>query len=155
MNFEQVVIVPAIRGVQSILKSAEESPSVKRIVLTSSFGAVFNKSRDPNEPYTYTSEDWNPSTYEEAVSTPDLGTSYQASKKLAELEAWNWVRSPSSVNAKGEKIYLTTFCPPIVLEPWVHPLDKLSSSTLRFNPTRIWSLASRASPLVPFVHLAR
>ena len=89
MNFEQDVIVPSIRGVQYILKSGEKSLSVKRIVLTSSFGAVFDKSRDPNEPYTYTSEDWDPSTYAEAVSAPDLGTSYQASKKLAELEAWN------------------------------------------------------------------
>ena len=95
--------------------------------MTSSFGAIFDKSRDPNEPYTYTSDDWNPSTYEEAVSTPDFPTAYRASKKLAEMEAWNWVRSPSSVNAKGEKIDLTVFCPPIVFGPWVHPLDKLSS----------------------------
>ena len=136
MNFEQDVILSAIRGVQYILKSVEKSPSVKRIVLTSPFGAVFDGSRDPNEPYTYTSEDWNPSTYEEAVSTPDLSTSYQASKKLAKPEAWNWVRSPSSVNTKGEKIDLTAFCPPIVLGPWVHPVDKLSSLNASVQPHR-------------------
>ena len=100
---------------------------MKRVVLTSSFAALFDPSRDPNEPYTYTSADWNPTTYEQAVSTTDLVTAYRASKKLAELEAWNWVRSPSSVNASGEKIDLTTFCPPLVFGQWVHPLDRLSS----------------------------
>ena len=112
---------------QSILQSVEKSPSVKRVILTSSFGAVFDKHRDPNEPYTYTSEDWNPVTHDEAVSTTDPMVAYRYSKKLAELEAWNWVRSPSSVNAKGERIDLTVFCPPIVLGPWVHPLENLSS----------------------------
>ena len=100
---------------------------MKRIVLTSSFGAVADKSRDPSKPYTYTSEDWNPATYEEAVSASDPVFTYRASKKLAELEAWNWVRSPSSVNAKGEKIDLVVFCPPFVYGPWVHPVDNLSS----------------------------
>ena len=75
---------------------------MKRIVLTSSFAAVFDRSRGSNEPYTYTSEDWNPCTYEEALSTSDLGTAYQASKKLAELEAWNWVRSVKRQREGGE-----------------------------------------------------
>ncbi|KAF9653256.1 3-beta hydroxysteroid dehydrogenase/isomerase family protein [Thelephora ganbajun] len=101
---EQDIVLPAIKGTQSILKSMEKSPLVKRVVLTSSFGALFDKSRDPNEPYTYTSEDWNPATYEEAV-----------------------VCSPSSVNTNGEKIDLTVFCPPIVFGPWVHPLEKIWS----------------------------
>jgi len=100
---------------------------VKRIVLTSSFAAVIDPSRDPNEPYTYTSEDWNPATYEQAASTTEAISAYRASKKLAELEAWNWVRSPESFNASGEKIDLTVFCPPLVFGPWVHPVESLSS----------------------------
>lgn len=100
---------------------------MKRIVLTSSFAAIFDKSRDPNKPYTYTSEDWNPATYEEGVSTTEPIIAYRASKKLAEVEAWNWVRSPSGVNANGEKVDLTVFCPPLVFGPWVHPLESLSS----------------------------
>lgn len=100
---------------------------MKRVVLTSSFAALFDQSRDLNEPYTYTSEDWNPITYEEGTSTTDLMTAYRASKKFAELEAWNWVRSSSSVNAKGEKVDLTVFCAPVVFGPWAHPLEHLSS----------------------------
>ena len=100
---------------------------MKRIVLTSSTAAVTNPSRDPNEPYTYTSEDWNPLTYEDALSANNAPTAYRASKKLGELEAWNWARSPSSVNANGEKIDLTVFCPPLVIGPWVHPVENLSS----------------------------
>ena len=95
--------------------------------MTSSFAALFDRSRDPNVPYTYTAEDWNPTTYEEAVSATELIIAYRGSKKLAELEAWNWVQSPSSVNANGEKIDLTVFCPPLVFGPWVHPLGSLSS----------------------------
>lgn len=125
-NVEQEIVLPAVEGTRSVLKSVEKSPSVKRVVLTSSYAAIYNMSLDPNEPYTYTSEDWNPVTYEQAVST-DIGTAYRGSKKFSELEAWNWVRSPSSVNTKGEKIDLTVFCPPIVLGPWVHPLENLSS----------------------------
>ena len=100
---------------------------MKRVVLTSSFAALFDISRDTNVPYTYTAEDWNPVTYEEAVSATEFAVAYRASKKLAEMEAWNWVRSPSSVNANGEKIDLTVFCPPCVLGPWVHPVESLSS----------------------------
>ena len=59
---------------------------------------MFDKSRDLTTPYTYKSEDWNPNTYEEAATAADLSTAYQASKKLAELTAWDRVRSPSSVN---------------------------------------------------------
>ena len=121
------MIIPAIEGTRSILKSATKSPTVKRVVLTSSFAALFDISRDTNVPYTYTAEDWNPATYEEAVSTTEFAIAYRASKKLAEMEAWNWVRSPSSVNANGEKIDLTVFCPPCVLGPWVHPMESLSS----------------------------
>jgi nucleoside-diphosphate-sugar epimerase len=100
---------------------------VKRVVLTSSVAAVVNPFRDPNEPYTYTSEDWSPVTHEDALSTNDPLTAYRASKKLAELEAWNWARSPSSVNANGEKINLTVFCPPLVFGPWAHSVENLSS----------------------------
>ena len=145
-NFEQDVILPAIKGTRSILKSVEKSPSVKRVILTSSFAALFDKSRDPNQPHTYTSEDWNPVTYEEAVST-DLPTAYRASKKFAELEAWNWVRSPSSVNTKGEKIDLTVFCPPIVLGPWVHPLASLSSINTSIQGHRDMVLGVSDNPI--------
>jgi nucleoside-diphosphate-sugar epimerase len=100
---------------------------VKRVVLTSSFATIFDRSRDTTVSYTYTAEDWNPVTYEEAVSTTESIIAYRASKKFAELEAWNWVRSPSSVNASGEKIDLTVFCPSYVFGPWVHPLENLSS----------------------------
>ena len=145
-GFEQDVILPAIKGTQSILKSVEKSPSVKRVVLTSSSAALFDKSRDPNEPYTCTSEDWNPITYEEGVATTDLFTAYRASKKLAEFEAWNWVRSPSSVNAKGEKIDLTVLYPPLVCGPWVHHLETLSSinASLQAHRDMVLGIASNS-----------
>lgn len=145
-DFEQDILIPAIKGTRSILKSLEKSPSVKRVVLTSSFAAIFDKSRNPNEPYTYTSENWNPITYEEAVLATDHVTAYRASKKLAELEAWNWVRSPSSVNANGDKIDLTVFCPPMVYGPWVHPLESLSSINASLQAHRNMVLGITSKP---------
>lgn len=109
---------------------------MKRVVLTSSFAAIFDESRDPNVPYTYTTEDWNLATYEGAVSATKFINAYRGSKKLAEVEAWNWVRSPSSVNANGEKIDLTVFCPPVTIGPWVHPLDSLSAINTSNQPLR-------------------
>lgn len=135
LDYEQTVILPAIKSIRSILKSVEKSPSVKRVVLTSSLAAVADLFRAPNKPYTYTSEDWNPVVYGKRART-DLYTAYEVSKKYAELEAWNWVHSPSSVNAKGEKIDLTVFCTPLVLGPWVHPLESLSTINLSMKTHR-------------------
>lgn len=45
--------------------------------------------------YTYTSEDWNPMTYEEAAAQPAEGGGmvYSASKAIAEKFAWDFVKN--------------------------------------------------------------
>lgn len=43
--------------------------------------------------FTYTAKDWNPLTYEEAIAPEsDAVVAYRASKKFAELEAWEFVK---------------------------------------------------------------
>ena len=77
---------PAIKGTLEVLKSVKKNaPSVKRVVITSSCAAVVDFSAPPTVPRkVYTEEDWNPTTWEAALSgTPNTG--YQASKKFAEL----------------------------------------------------------------------
>lgn len=79
---------PAIKGTLEILKSVKKNaPSVKRVVITSSCAAVVNFSAQltPETPKkVYTEEDWNPTTWEAALTgTPNSG--YQASKKFAEI----------------------------------------------------------------------
>jgi len=58
---------------------------VKRVVITSSCATVVDFSGEPvrSPRKVYTEQDWNPTTWERALSgTP--GNAYQASKKFAE-----------------------------------------------------------------------
>ncbi|KAK4692840.1 hypothetical protein P7C70_g9045, partial [Phenoliferia sp. Uapishka_3] len=89
---------PAIQGTVGILKSAKKSGSVRAVVITSSFGAVFDPKMGWRKGHNYTSADWNPATYEGAAD-PNLNlmaypvelrhyVTYCASKVLAEKAAW-------------------------------------------------------------------
>ena len=60
----------------------EYAPGVKRVVLTSSCAAVLDFAAG-NNGKRYTADDWNPITWEDAV-TGDRNQGYLASKKYAE-----------------------------------------------------------------------
>jgi nucleoside-diphosphate-sugar epimerase len=78
---------PAIKGTLEVLKSIKaNAPSVKRVVITSSCAAVINFAAPVNTTpqKVYTEEDWNPTTWEGAL-TGTTNNAYQASKKFAEL----------------------------------------------------------------------
>jgi nucleoside-diphosphate-sugar epimerase len=78
---------PAIKGTLEILKSVKaHAPTVKRVVITSSCAAIidFSAPTVTTPPKVYTEEDWNPTTWDGALTgTPN--NAYQASKKFAEL----------------------------------------------------------------------
>lgn len=76
------LVDPAVNGTLSVLESAAATPSVKRIVLTSSFAAISNGPR--REPYD--ESDWN------TTSTLDRGP-YAYSKTMAEKKAWDFMES--------------------------------------------------------------
>jgi NADPH-dependent methylglyoxal reductase len=126
------LLEPAINGVTSILKAAKEyGPSVKRIVLTSSFAAILDMGKGYRAGYTYTEADWNPMTYSEAT-TADGPTAYCASKGLAEAAGWEWVKTNSP------SFTLSAICPPWVFGPnisGIKDLKKLNEST-----HALWSL---------------
>jgi nucleoside-diphosphate-sugar epimerase len=66
---------PAIKGTTGILKAIKSyAPSVKRVVITSSFAAIVNANKHPK---VYSEENWNPVTWEEAT---DHSKVYRASK---------------------------------------------------------------------------
>lgn len=77
---------PAIKGTLEALKSVKaHAPNVKRVVITSSAAAVIDFSAPASIPRKlYTEEDWNPTSWEAALSGTH-NTGYQASKKFAEL----------------------------------------------------------------------
>ena len=76
-------LIPAKRGTEEILRAIKaHAPDVKRVVVTSSCAAVLDFAAG-NNGRVYTADDWNPSTWEEAVAG-DKGVGYRASKKYAE-----------------------------------------------------------------------
>lgn len=66
---------PAIKGTTGILKAIKEyAPTVKRVVITSSFAAIVNGKQHPK---VYSEKEWNPVTWEE---TMDHSQVYRGSK---------------------------------------------------------------------------
>ena len=82
---------PAINGTTGILKAVKaHAPTVKSIVITSSFAAILNVNLpSPASAHTYSEKDWNPITQDEALQNPSYG--YRGSKTFAEKAAWDFV----------------------------------------------------------------
>jgi nucleoside-diphosphate-sugar epimerase len=120
---------PAIIGTTGILKSIKKSaPSVKRVVITSSFASIVNPFKGNWPEHTYSEEDWNPISTEQAIENPANG--YRASKTFAERAAWDFVEK------EKPNFNIATMCPPLVLGPIVHylnSLDGLNTSNQRIR----------------------
>jgi dihydroflavonol-4-reductase len=87
---QKELIEPAQLGTRNVLEEANRTPSVKRVVLTSSCAAIYGDNIDvqraPNG--VLTEEVWNTSSSLEHQP-------YSYSKTLAEKEAWNIARAQS------------------------------------------------------------
>lgn len=95
---EDEIINPAKNGVLRVLKAAKDA-NVKRVVLTSAYGAIGVGHKDRTTPYT--EKDWTNLT---AGLHP-----YQKSKTIAEQTAWEFIK------AEGENLELTTVNPVAVM----------------------------------------
>ena len=116
----QELLDPAVIGTTGILKSIKKSaPSVKHVVITSSFASIVNPSKGNWPGHKYTEADWNPITHEEALQSPPAG--YRASKTFAEKASWDFVEK------EKPNFTLSTINPPLVLGPIVHYLNSLES----------------------------
>ncbi|KFZ11408.1 hypothetical protein V501_04788 [Pseudogymnoascus sp. VKM F-4519 (FW-2642)] len=99
---ERDLLIPSINGTTGILKAATKYNSkVKRVVITSSFAAMFNLNDLPRANHTYSKRDWCSTTYEEARAG-DGTLCYCALKALAEKAAWKAYQADKSGR------YLTT-----------------------------------------------
>ncbi|KAJ5691968.1 hypothetical protein N7462_001391 [Penicillium macrosclerotiorum] len=138
---EQELILPAINGVRSILAaSAKPGSKVQRIVLTSSFASVVDINRCHPPGFTYTAADWNPLTYETAISRESSSViAYRGSKKFAELAAWEFIKN------EKPQFDLVALCPPMVFGPVVHPVPDVKQ--LNESNADLWSVAAGADPL--------
>ncbi|ERK30834.1 SDR family oxidoreductase [Clostridium intestinale] len=98
---ENEVIRPAVEGIIRVLKAARNA-GVKRVVMTSNFGAVGFSNKNSN--ITTTEEDWtNPN--ERGLSA------YEKSKLLAERAAWDFIKK------EGGSLEFTTINPVAILGP--------------------------------------
>lgn len=98
---ENEVIRPASEGIIRVLKAARNA-GVKRVVMTSNFGAVGFSNKNSN--IATTEEDWtNPN--EKGLSA------YEKSKLLAERAAWDFIKK------EGGSLEFTTINPVAILGP--------------------------------------
>lgn len=92
---------PAIKGTTGILKAIKaHAPTVKRVVITSSFAAIVNPKQHPK---VYSEKEWNPVTWEEAM---DHSNVYRASKVgFFSLETiTNWANQYRSIRPSPRRL---------------------------------------------------
>lgn len=113
---QKQLIEPALQGTRNVLNQANQTPSVKKVVLTSSCAAIYSDAiecRDyPNGEIT--EEIWN------TTSSIDYQP-YSYSKTLAEREAWKIFEQQSQWE-------LVTINPSFVLGPFLNPGATTSES---------------------------
>ncbi|KAF2971470.1 hypothetical protein GQX73_g2154 [Xylaria multiplex] len=113
------VLDPAIKGTTSILEAIKKyAPSVKRVIVTSSFAAILNAAELENASITWSEANWNPNTYEDGLTGPP-GVTYRVSKTLAEKAAWDFKEK------EKPNFDVVTINPPFVFGPVVHHLSSL------------------------------
>ena len=101
---EDDLIIPAKNGTLNVLKAAALN-NVKRVVLTSSSGAIIYGKPKGQESNTYTENDWT-----DYLNKQDT-TPYFRSKTIAEKAAWDFIKS------EGSDMELVTICPGAILGP--------------------------------------
>ncbi|KAK4278709.1 hypothetical protein QN277_016518 [Acacia crassicarpa] len=104
------LIDPAVKGTLNVLKSCAKSPTVKRVVLTSSMATVIYNGK-PKNPEVVVDETW--------FSSPEFCNEYET---LAEAAAWKFV--------KENNIDMVTINPGIVIGPLLQPTLNASSTTV-------------------------
>ncbi|KAG5209608.1 NADPH-dependent methylglyoxal reductase GRE2 [Trichophyton interdigitale] len=121
------LLAPAVNGTTGILHAIKKSaPSVKRVVITSSFAAIIDPTKPSN--YVYSEADWNPIKEDEVDQSPIFG--YRGSKTFAEKAAWDFIEN------EKPGFTLATCNPPLVLGPVVHylaSLDAINTSNERIS----------------------
>lgn len=112
---QKQLVDPALVGTRNVLTSVNETPSVKRVVLTSSVVAICGDNIDMVGKDRLTEDDWN------TTSTLDHQP-YPYSKTVAEREAW-------AIQAAQDRWDLVTIHPGLVVGPSLTTASK--SGTFR------------------------
>ena len=136
---------PALNGTVGILESIKaHNPDIERVVITSSFAAVFDPAKGDRPGYTYTEADWNPVTYDAAVSGHGA-VAYCASKTFAEKAAFDFVER------ENPNFSIATLCPPMVYGPTLQSISDLAKlNTSSADIYRLMNGSQKEIPPTPF-----
>jgi nucleoside-diphosphate-sugar epimerase len=126
---ESEIIRPAVDGTLRVLRAALKA-GVKRVVVTSNFGAVGYSHKDPN--IVITEEEW--------TNPEDKMTAYNRSKVLAERAAWDFI------NNEGGELELTVINPVFILGPALGPDQPSSFGVIK----HLLDGEMKAVPNIPF-----
>ncbi|KAG2450525.1 hypothetical protein HYH02_005026 [Chlamydomonas schloesseri] len=112
------LIDPMLAGVDNVLDAVNRTPSVKRVVMTSSISAICTTAADKpkpadGSPLLYTEADWNTTATETFLP-------YARGKTLSEKRAWELAGQQSRWD-------LVTVCPSVVMGPTVLKCDSSES----------------------------
>ncbi|AES68255.2 cinnamyl-alcohol dehydrogenase-like protein [Medicago truncatula] len=111
------LIDPALKGTLNVLNSCAKSPSLKRVVLTSSIAAVAYNGK-PRTPDVVVDETW----FTDADFCAKSNLWYVVSKTLAEEAAWKFV--------KENNIDMVTINPAMVIGPLLQPVLNTSAAAI-------------------------
>ncbi|EST07003.1 3-beta hydroxysteroid dehydrogenase/isomerase [Kalmanozyma brasiliensis GHG001] len=124
---KRTLINPAVNGTRNVLNSIHQhGKDVKRVVVTSSFAAILDSTRQGH--IVYTEKDWNLSSVENVEKKgkdQEAPDAYRASKTMAERAAWEFVEQ------NKPSWDLVTVNPPLVFGPIIHQVaaaEKLNTS---------------------------
>lgn len=118
-DVEKELLIPAVNGTKSILESVKKygANTVERVVVTSSFAAIFDIAKLNDKSVVFTEESWNPATWESCQVDPL--SAYCGSKKFAEKAAWEFYEENKNV----VKFKLSTVNPVYVYGPQMFDED--------------------------------
>ncbi|MDX1801510.1 MAG: NAD-dependent epimerase/dehydratase family protein [Marinobacter sp.] len=115
---QKELVDPALLGTRNVLEQANKTPTVKRVVVTSSCAAIYGDNADLKNTAggVFTEADWN--------TTSSLSHQpYSYSKTVAEREAW-------SIAGKQSRWDLVTVNPSLVIGPGTNPYATSESFNL-------------------------
>jgi len=75
-EFEEKLMTPALKGTQVICEASQRCPTVRRVVIMSSFASVYDASLGLQPGRVYTEKDWCPLTYEDGVNASAVVSLY-------------------------------------------------------------------------------
>ncbi|PPR85725.1 hypothetical protein GOBAR_AA34966 [Gossypium barbadense] len=108
---------PAVKGTLNVLSSCAKTPSVKRVVLTSSIAAVAYNGK-PRTPDVVVDENW----FSDPDYCKDLKLWYVVSKTMAEDSAWKF--------SKEKGIDMVAINPAMVIGPLLQPTLNTSAAAI-------------------------